>query len=71
MPMRNEIVPQSSSRREFVIAEHRAAAATRPAEDLLLLTAFCLAGAVGSLYLSATVPPFNQLSLLIVQANLF
>lgn len=60
MPMRHEVViPQAKGRNNLGALD-----------DLLLLTAVCLAGAVLSIYLSSSFEAFRDLPLLIVQYNL-
>ena len=61
MPMRHELV-MSQPRRDT--------GASFVGDDILLLTALCLAGAVLSIYLSSTYQAFEQVPLLIMQYNL-
>jgi hypothetical protein len=61
MPIRHELVisrPKRDTDTPFV------------SDDIVLLTAICLAGAVLSIYLSSTYQAFEQLPVLIVQYNL-
>lgn len=59
MPMRRELVISKAKGRNDLCA----------LDDLLLLTAICLAGAVLSLYLSSPYQAFAPLPLLIAQYN--
>jgi hypothetical protein len=62
---------QMPMRHELVIAQaKRDTDTTVVFDDILLLTAICLAGAVLAIYLSSTYQAFEQMPLLIVQYNL-
>lgn len=57
-------------RHELVISQAKARTNLRALDDLLLLTAACLAGAVLSIYLASSFAAFKDLPLLIAQYNL-